>query len=102
MRVQLYRLNYPGWDLVNEYYRWNLTWPQGQQPRGHRLSCPGCGRDLNYQAVTQGHQCPGTLTADPVKPNHRAQRRGRPRKNEAERMLGEYAQKSRHRIVYSE
>lgn len=110
MLVTVYKVNYPGLEKINEYYRWRLEWPVDDtvtdragvtksRQNGPRLPCPGCGKQLSYSAVvTSGHQCPGTLTANPVKP-------GRPRmqlnKRQKERLFKDYVARQSHAITYS-
>jgi len=98
MLKTVYKLTRPGMIKVNEYYEWQLQWPQDAKP-GHKISCPGCGKMLAYVASQGAHQCPGTLTPHPVQPskNKRVYRKG-----EREAKLAEYITTSTHTVQISD
>ena len=98
MLITVYKLARPGFEKVNEYYKWKLDWPEDANSR-HRLSCPGCGKLLDYAASQGAHQCPGTLTDKPVAPT-RNKRIYRTRENDAK--LKEYVAKLPHKVQFSD
>lgn len=61
--VTVYRLKYPGYQVVQRYYRYNFT-DYEQEYNPYVDSCPGCGRELKYTHTE--HKCPGTKLDNPV------------------------------------
>ena len=109
MLYTIYKLTYPGHEVVDQYYKWKLNIPETDlvkedrpgPPRKMRstIDCPGCGKVLNYHTIyTDGHKCPGTLTDHPVRP-------GKPRmalnKHQKERLFQDYVARQSHPITYS-
>lgn len=106
MLVTLIKLLYPGHEVVNQYYEWKFDFKFEDEtvkrnPRRNMPTtrCPGCGKTITYQQAYQGHQCPGTLTPNPVTPRRphlkltRAQQR--------EHWL-RYQKNNQHPITFSE
>jgi len=103
MLITVYQKTKMGLRKVNEYYWWRV--PLGYElpeeeyaslDQVSKTTCPGCGRWMARQNIRWDHQCPGTLTPNPVKP-------GRvPRvaaKSEREQRLLEYIRRNPRVIV---
>jgi hypothetical protein len=75
MLIQVLQRTRQGLKKVNEYYWWRV--PLGYEMTDEeyhsldqvsKMNCPGCGKFMNRQQIRWEHQCPGTLTAHPVRP----------------------------------
>lgn len=61
--ITVYRLNYPGYQVVQRYYKYSFT-DYEQEYNPYVDACPGCGRELKYTHAE--HKCPGTKLPTPV------------------------------------
>jgi hypothetical protein len=60
--VIIYKLKYPGHQIVQEYYQWRFT--NDPDDNVYVTSCPGCGKELKTKWL--GHRCEGSLTDHPL------------------------------------
>jgi len=99
MLIEIYKLTYPGIKKVNEYYKWQLEWPETHK-MGDTIPCPGCGKQLSYIASQGQHQCPGTFTDHPVTPVRHYLHGNTNKENAAK--LNDYVAKSPHPVQISD
>lgn len=96
-KVSLFRVKYPGLELVQQYYRFDF---QDAEDTVYVDGCPGCGRKLKY--LTQNHKCDGNLLPEPIDPRYlHISSVGKPRRT-SELAFQEYLSKLEHKVHISE
>jgi hypothetical protein len=93
--ITVYKLNYPGADEIQQYYKYEFTSADEDQLSVYVDACPGCGKNLKYRG--NEHKCAGTLTGKPVDAAYRAARSGS--KRTQPRDLAHYLSQQTHPIV---
>ena len=77
MLITVYQKTSLGWQQIRQFYWWRVDTVEEikqkedlglQEPTTNHIytRCPGCGRRMARQRILLRHQCPGTLTTQPV------------------------------------
>lgn len=97
--ITVYRLNYPGYEQVTQYYKYNFN-PDATDDSIYVEQCPGCGKNLKYAA--NEHRCSGTLLPMPVD-NKTVALRPRPKTSaQREQLFRHYLTSLNHPVQVSE
>ena len=95
--VTVYRLNYPGHSIIQQYYQYVYDEPEADSVL-YIESCPGCGAEVKYSNAE--HRCSGRLTDNPV--DNRFRNGRGPQQRASQRDIQRYILQQNHPVYLDE